>query len=432
MHVFSQRDVGYDIQPSAGDDYTPVHPQKQDNHLAELECEESSIEKHDYNSKVYVGKKPVQCLKNEEYLKPNCLLAQHFPSSTSYCVEDYSGDDDSSQLKEATANPNNNFNENIEAKSQPFDAEQQQVSEFYDTVVSMELSQTSDYRSLEMKHGPMNNDGITMVRINTADNSYLCSCGESFLDFRKVGVHLGTHVQNQFLCGNCNMKIRESHLFLQHMRNNHHRGNCHKGLYWCKLCYRKFGLEHELIMHMQCHDGMPQCKFCNKTFSHGRETHLQESLECKANWLGCSIASTLATNHALECAICCTNFTTQKHLLAHSLLHTNGRLCQCSVCNKEYKTFSYLVLHMSVHSHDKPFVCPICNKKFKRRSNLKCHRRMCGHSTNETSSSNALINPLPEGPSDMGDKSLSQFGGSHCTGSNTDTRLPQDSGLLRL
>ena len=255
-----------------------------------------------------------------------------------------------------------------------------------------------------------------MLSINTTDYSCHCSCGESFLDFEKVGVHLGTHTWNHFQCGNCYMEIKQIDAFLEHMRMYHL-----KAIFQCKLCFIKFSLEHELKVHMQCH-GVSKCKFCFKTFSCTYETHLQESQECKANWLGRFNLKTFTTNDVFECAICCADFTTQNDFLTHSMVHTNGRLCQCSVCSKEYQNFGQLVLHMPVHSTDKPFACPICNNTFKRRSNLKCHRRICGHSDNEWSNSNDLITHLEKSPSDMGDESLSQLGESQCSQTNADTK----------
>lgn len=73
------------------------------------------------------------------------------------------------------------------------------------------------------------------------------------------------------------------------------------------------------------------------------------------------------------CKVCLKGFRRRDELVAHAVVHTDGRRFVCDICQRGYLRKSSLVCHRKTHTNSRPFECSVCQKRFQYKRALNTH-----------------------------------------------------------
>ncbi|XP_070560309.1 zinc finger protein with KRAB and SCAN domains 1-like [Ptychodera flava] len=76
------------------------------------------------------------------------------------------------------------------------------------------------------------------------------------------------------------------------------------------------------------------------------------------------------------CNSCGKQFSEDKHLKRHQMLHSNERQHRCSLCGMAFVRADHQRRHEKTHTGERPYGCNVCSKAFTRASHLKRHKRL--------------------------------------------------------
>ncbi|XP_058831446.1 zinc finger protein 574-like isoform X2 [Topomyia yanbarensis] len=186
----------------------------------------------------------------------------------------------------------------------------------------------------------------------------------------------------------------------------------------CKVCFKTFKCELNLVSHMQKHhpyetfvteqqqlgidkpqspdsssndgnqsqgespessgtgDGSTErkCEICALSFqcAFKLERHVLTHFQNNE-----AVAFVPSADRPYKCTECHKRFKRKDYLLIHIRTHTGERRHKCDMCSSAFVHPSNLITHRKLHSNERPFKCDLCPAAFKLFAGLKIHRKRC-------------------------------------------------------
>jgi DNA-directed RNA polymerase subunit RPC12/RpoP len=161
----------------------------------------------------------------------------------------------------------------------------------------------------------------------------------------------------------------------------------------CEKWIKLFGTD-RIANHAATHDDLLLlvCRVCGLTFrdieiyKEHRLTHDDKNDFILEIPLGTSHYKTIKSSDEVDrdlkypCTDCGKEFTTEKYLKQHKVVHDEIGKFKCNECGKDFKRKQEITLHLQSHSNERNFECSTCGKAFKTKNNLsqhKKHRKFC-------------------------------------------------------
>lgn len=231
----------------------------------------------------------------------------------------------------------------------------------------------------------------TIAVMQQMDGSFLCDCGEAFMDFGDYETHTKTH--NVFACSVCNRgfeskEIVQGHMLLhtttdpsiscpfclqfikRNMITTHIKINHNQARPSCSVCDKSFANEHNLKRHMVIHSGEKkyECDICGKRFNQKVSMQNHRVLHSRED---CSLT--------LKCQCCQRLFSNEAEVLLHDEEGcepaADDKPFSCVTCGKQYLTLTSLRSHIE-YLHNNPqmeLLCPECGEVLPSRKAMYSH-----------------------------------------------------------
>ncbi|XP_045781041.1 zinc finger protein 141-like isoform X3 [Maniola jurtina] len=175
------------------------------------------------------------------------------------------------------------------------------------------------------------------------------------------------HAPKTIKCPKCPKLFGSTSILNKHRYENHTEAICTE-------CGKAFNNYRYLRKHKQSHQISFPCEKCKYVYK-SKETydrHLKFQIcgqKQKKTQALFTFADTIFT-----CDICNKNYCHKNSLKRHiGLMHGDGKAYVCGWCDKKYSTQSHLNAHTVIHTEHKKFSCTTCNSKFSTKRSLTVH-----------------------------------------------------------
>ncbi|XP_063235625.1 oocyte zinc finger protein XlCOF6-like [Bacillus rossius redtenbacheri] len=129
-----------------------------------------------------------------------------------------------------------------------------------------------------------------------------------------------------------------------------------------------------------------ECEVCCTEFSsqlelaaHTTANHMYVPPQCKYCSEVCEDDDQLEAhellhqNNALNCPVCGKTLSTFRTLKQHFSVHANSGLRLCNFCNSVFSDQNELKKHEATHQNERPYLCDTCGKAFRYKGNMLSH-----------------------------------------------------------
>ena len=194
-----------------------------------------------------------------------------------------------------------------------------------------------------------------MIQAHTTKKPYSCNKCDKLFKLKKELFHHIRHIHHGFpyKCNQCDDEFKYFKEFEAHRKKKHGQENIKSKSFECDICHKLFPSLQSLIGHK---GGAHKSYYANKDrYDHDKILHN-------------------GTDDNYQCKICGNEFTNQRGLREHELLHFGEKKFICPYCNKGFVLKHRWVQHIINVENKGPFKCFKCDEQFKRKGDLKSHQ----------------------------------------------------------
>ncbi|XP_003700791.2 uncharacterized protein LOC100880255 [Megachile rotundata] len=231
---------------------------------------------------------------------------------------------------------------------------------------------------------------------------HVCTkCSRHYSSKKSLDRHLITHQEKTFTCNKCNKHFFHLDKLVEHSKLHEVKEKPKPVL--CRICNKNFRKTDTMVRHLNVHkranpkevlsilkEIRDKRKLDNTTESEKADVEVKNGDDKKEVEKDFTDNDDTISDKAETCTL-----QTERRNSTSSLLFLDvnasenesfddNTLYNCKYCTKQYTTEKSLEKHMLVHA-EKKFICNVCNMKFYRQDRLQSHKNRYGHDENNTS-----------------------------------------------
>ena len=334
----------------------------------------SDLKVHFLKKHLYITNEDLICKFCNTIFDQNLDLKQHIWKDHFNRLENKTGDDKLTKIKDAV-------DDNVEIKIDNLAG---------DTIGDVIVNEIEDATDIRMENVAEENmfkkiDYKIDCEQMEVQSPFLCKfCTREFKEEKSYNRHLMLHYNvDMYACHHCDEKYASKTNYHTHVRTVHLKSDgfqCYtcdrdfakvrkeipkdSGSVECSFCFLKFTSKLSLTNHMKKHDkDFPyKCRDCHQNFRFRDEliSHIENNLCPKP----------------IQCEYCPRRFE-KRHYAYHLEKHAAEAKTkyQCDFCSKRFFSEQELFVHLKLHTTPKPFRCSYCDKSFIVKNALNKHLR---------------------------------------------------------